>query len=188
MSEAPILGTLSPRKDVDGLTIENFGKLMRGEPRYLPCTPAGVMRMLEHERIVVAGKRVAIVGRSLLVGRPLAMMLSAKGSGGDATVVLCHSRTENLADEIRRADVVIVATGLVDTVVGDMLKPGAVVIDVGINRRPDGKLVGDVNFESASKVASAITPVPGGVGPMTVAMLLENTLKAAWEQHRARGD
>ncbi|HEX2518533.1 MAG TPA: bifunctional methylenetetrahydrofolate dehydrogenase/methenyltetrahydrofolate cyclohydrolase, partial [Castellaniella sp.] len=149
--------------------------LMTGRPRFRPCTPYGVMTMLESEGVTLRGAEAVIVGASNIVGKPMAMLLLAAG----ATVTLCNSKTRDLGAQTRRADVLVVATGKPGIVTGDMVKPGAVVIDVGINRLPSGKLVGDVDFPSAANVASAITPVPGGVGPMTIAMLLMNTLEAA---------
>ena len=170
---------IAPEKDVDGLHPENQGLLAMGRPRFVPATPAGVAELLKRSGIDIAGKRVVIVGRSSLVGRPLSILLSMKGEGLNATVTLCHTGTADLAQETLRADVLVVAAGHARSVRGDMVAPGAVVIDVGTNRGDDGKLVGDVDFEQVSKVASAITPVPGGVGPMTVAMLLVNTVTAA---------
>ena len=170
---------ISPEKDVDGLHPENQGLLAMGRPRFVPATPAGVVELLKRSGIDVAGKRVVIVGRSNLVGRPLSILLSMKGEGLNATVTLCHTGTADLAQETLRADVLVVAAGHAKAVRGDMVAPGAVVVDVGTNRGDDGKLVGDVDFDQVSKVASAITPVPGGVGPMTVAMLLVNTVTAA---------
>ena len=170
---------ISPEKDVDGLHPENQGLLAMGRPRFIPATPAGVAELLKRSGVDVAGRRVVIVGRSTLVGRPLSILLSLKGDGLNATVTLCHTGTKDLAQETLRADILVVAAGQARAVTGDMVAPGAVVIDVGTNRGDDGKLVGDVDFEQVSKVARAITPVPGGVGPMTVAMLLVNTVFAA---------
>jgi methylenetetrahydrofolate dehydrogenase (NADP+)/methenyltetrahydrofolate cyclohydrolase len=170
---------ISPSKDVDGLHPENQGLLAMGRPRFVPATPAGVVELLKRSGIDPAGKRVVIVGRSTLVGRPLSILLSSKGPGLNATVTLCHTGTKDLALETMRADILVVAAGQAKAVTGEMVSPGAVVIDVGTNRGDDGKLVGDVDFDQVSKVASAITPVPGGVGPMTVAMLLSNTVLAA---------
>jgi methylenetetrahydrofolate dehydrogenase (NADP+) / methenyltetrahydrofolate cyclohydrolase len=170
---------ISPEKDVDGLNPENQGLLAMGRPRYVPATPAGVVEILHREGIEVEGRRVVVVGRSSLVGRPLSILLSLKEPGLNATVTLCHTGTKDLGVETRRADILIVAAGRAGSVTADMITPGAVVIDVGTNTGPDGKLVGDVEFEGVSKVASAITPVPGGVGPMTVAMLLANTVAGA---------
>lgn len=167
---------IDPHKDVDGLHPFNLGKLLLGRPGLRPCTPSGVIRILEHYDIDLQGKRAVVVGRSFLVGRPLAMMLSARGA--DATVTLAHSRTENLESLTRTAEILIAAVGVPEMITGEHVSPGAVVIDVGINR-VDGRLVGDVAFDEVVEVAGAITPVPGGVGPMTRAMLLVNTLKAA---------
>ncbi|WP_322999831.1 bifunctional methylenetetrahydrofolate dehydrogenase/methenyltetrahydrofolate cyclohydrolase FolD [Castellaniella sp.] len=170
-----VIETISAAKDVDGFHISNAGLLMTGRPLFRPCTPYGVMKMLESENVPLRGAEAVIVGASNIVGKPMAMLLLAAG----ATVTLCNSKTRDLGAQTRRADVLVVATGKPGIVQGDMVKPGAVVIDVGINRLPSGKLTGDVDFESAAQVASAITPVPGGVGPMTIAMLLVNTLEAA---------
>ncbi|MCA9102278.1 MAG: bifunctional 5,10-methylenetetrahydrofolate dehydrogenase/5,10-methenyltetrahydrofolate cyclohydrolase, partial [Planctomycetales bacterium] len=173
-----VIAAIHPRKDVDGLHTENVGLLVEGRPRFVPCTPLGVCRLLERNEIETVGKHVVILGRSQLVGRPLAALLSGKGPGGDATVTLCHSRTRDLAKYARQADILVAAIGRPRFVTGDMVKPAAVVIDVGINRTDDG-LVGDVDFDSVAEIAGMITPVPGGVGPLTRAMLLENCLTAA---------
>jgi methylenetetrahydrofolate dehydrogenase (NADP+)/methenyltetrahydrofolate cyclohydrolase len=170
---------IDPEKDVDGLHPENQGLLAMGHPRYVPATPAGVVELLRREGTPVEGARVVVVGRSVLVGRPLSILLSQKGPGLNATVTLCHTGTRDLNTETRRAEILVVAAGQPNAVTADMVMPGVVVIDVGTNRDEDGKLVGDVDFESVSKVAGAITPVPGGVGPMTVAMLMANTVAAA---------
>jgi methylenetetrahydrofolate dehydrogenase (NADP+)/methenyltetrahydrofolate cyclohydrolase len=170
---------IAPEKDVDGLHPENQGLLAMGRPRFVPATPAGVVELLRRSGIEVEGRRVIVVGRSTLVGRPLSILLSSKGPGLNATVTICHTGTKDLLQETLRSDIVIVAAGRAGTLTGDMVAPGAVVVDVGTNRGPDGKLVGDVDFDRVSKVAGAITPVPGGVGPMTVAMLLHNTVTAA---------
>ena len=175
MNTAKVIETISADKDVDGFHINNAGLLMTGKPLFRPCTPYGVMRMLESENVPVRGAEAVVVGASNIVGKPMALLLLAAG----ATVTLCNSKTRDLGAQTRRADILVVATGRPGMVSGDMIKPGAVVIDVGINRLPDGRLVGDVEFESARSVAGAITPVPGGVGPMTIAMLLVNTLEAA---------
>lgn len=175
IDEKSVIAAIPPEKDVDAFHLENTGRIMVGDYRYLPCTPAGIMTMLEHENIDVCGKECVVVGRSNIVGKPMAMLLLNKSG----TVTVCHSRTKDLADVTRRADILVVAVGRAEFITGDMIKPGAVVIDVGINRCEDGKLRGDVHFESAEKVASAITPVPGGVGPMTITTLLKNTLTAA---------
>ena len=172
---ARVLEAVSPAKDVDGFHPFNMGALLAGSPRFVPCTPAGVMRLLEHAAIPLAGRRAVIVGRSNIVGKPLALLLLQK----DATVTMCHSRTANLEMEARQADILIVATGRPKLVGAAMVKPGACVVDVGINRLADGSLCGDVDFHAVKEVAGFITPVPGGVGPMTIAMLLENCLKAA---------
>jgi methylenetetrahydrofolate dehydrogenase (NADP+) / methenyltetrahydrofolate cyclohydrolase len=169
----------APEKDVDGLHPENQGLLAMGRPRFVPATPAGVVELLHREGVEVEGRRVVVVGRSNLVGRPLSILLSLKGRGLNATLTLCHTGTKDLAVETRRADILVVAAGIPKAITADMVAPGAVVIDVGTNTSADGKLVGDVDFEQVSHVAGAITPVPGGVGPMTVAMLLVNTVTAA---------
>jgi methylenetetrahydrofolate dehydrogenase (NADP+)/methenyltetrahydrofolate cyclohydrolase len=171
----PILYAVSPDKDVDGLHPVNIGKLMMGEPRFVPCTPAGIMAMLDYYKLPIEGKTAVVVGRSNLVGKPAAMLLLHR----HATVTICHSKTPDLAAVCRRADILVAAMGKARFIRGEMVKEGAVVIDVGINRQPDGKLVGDVDFEAAAAKASWITPVPGGVGPMTIAMLMRNTMLAA---------
>lgn len=170
-----ILNAVSPYKDVDGFHPLNLGNLVVGADGYRPCTPLGVMKLLESVDCDPKGKNAVVVGRSNIVGKPLALMLLEK----HATVTICHSRTASLRDEVARGDIVVVAIGKPGVVRGEWIKPGAVVIDVGINRLPNGKLCGDIDFESAKERASAITPVPGGVGPMTICMLLFNTLKAA---------
>ncbi|MFC3476917.1 bifunctional methylenetetrahydrofolate dehydrogenase/methenyltetrahydrofolate cyclohydrolase [Halobacterium litoreum] len=187
VSDERVLSAVDPAKDVDGFHPENVGKLVGGNARFKPCTPHGVQKLLEHEGVDPEGKDVVVVGRSNIVGKPLANLLMQKADGGNATVTLCHSRTDDLAAHTRRADIVISAVGVVDLVDGSMLSEDTVVIDVGINRvdadNDKGyRLTGDVDFESAKEKASAITPVPGGVGPMTRAMLLYNTVKAAGEQ------
>lgn len=181
--ETRILDAVHPLKDVDCFHPENVGRLSQGRPRFVPCTPHGVQQILHRGGIEVAGKEVVVVGRSEIVGKPLASMLiqrdSTTGAGGaNATVTVCHSRTANLAEVTRRADILIAAIGRPKFITADMIKPGAAVIDIGINRTDDG-LVGDVDFDAAREVAGHITPVPGGVGPLTIAMLLYNTLKAA---------
>lgn len=185
ISEARVLATIAPEKDVDGLHPMNFGKLVVGDPSgFVPCTPAGVLELLMRSGCTPTGKRVTIIGRSHLVGMPLGLLLLRKGMAGDATVTFCHSKTPDLSISTREADIVIVAVGSPNTLTKSMVKPGVVVIDVGTNRIPDpskpsgSRLVGDVDFAGVSEVASAITPVPGGVGPMTIAMLLKNTVKA----------
>jgi methylenetetrahydrofolate dehydrogenase (NADP+) / methenyltetrahydrofolate cyclohydrolase len=174
-----VIETISPDKDVDGFHVASAGALMTGQPGFLPCTPYGVMRLLEHVGARLAGAEAVVVGRSNIVGKPQALLLLQ----ADATVTICHSRSRDLAAHTRRADVLIAAAGRVRMITGDMVKPGAIVIDVGMNRDEAGKLCGDVDFESVREVASAITPVPGGVGPMTRAMLLVNTLEAAERKH-----
>ena len=170
-----VLDAIAAEKDVDGFRAENVGALVLGLPCFVPCTPRGAMRLLEEAGVDVAGKEAVIVGRSNIVGKPMAMLLMHAG----ATVTVCHSRTRDLAAHCRRADILVAAVGKPRFITGEMIKPGAVVIDVGINRLPDGKLCGDVDFDAARAVAGAITPVPGGVGPMTIAMLLANTLESA---------
>ncbi|AUL16836.1 bifunctional 5,10-methylene-tetrahydrofolate dehydrogenase/5,10-methylene-tetrahydrofolate cyclohydrolase [Bordetella bronchiseptica] len=175
MSAHRVIEAISPLKDVDGFHISNAGLLMTGKPQFLPCTPYGVMKLLESEGVSLRGAEAVIVGASNIVGKPMAMLLLAAG----ATVTICNSKTRDLAAQARRADVLVVAAGRAGIVDGSMIKPGAVVIDVGINRSADGRLCGDVDYGSAARVAGAITPVPGGVGPMTIAMLLANTVEAA---------
>jgi len=170
-----VIETVAPDKDVDGFHYENLGSLVVGETRFYPCTPSGVMKLLEHEGVVIEGRHAVVVGRSNIVGKPMALMLVNAG----ATVTVCNSKTPDLAAVTRQGDILVAAVGKPRLLRGDMVKPGAVVIDVGVNRMPDGTLAGDVDFESASQVASAITPVPGGVGPMTIAMLLRNTVRSA---------
>lgn len=177
LDEARVLALIDPEKDVDGFHAMNTGKLMSGQPGFVPCTPLGVMKLLEAYNIPTCGRHAVVIGRSNIVGKPMAMLLLA----ADATVTVCHSKTENLADITRQADILVAAVGRANFVTGDMIKPGATVIDVGINR-VDGALVGDVNAEEAAQKAAYLTPVPGGVGQMTIAMLLSNTLDAA-ERH-----
>jgi len=167
--------SITPEKDVDGLTWGSLGSLVAGRPVFEPCTPAGVIVLLERSGIAMDGRHAVVVGRSVIVGKPVALMLMAQG----ATVTVCHSRTHGLADHTRRADILVAAVGRTRLINGEMVKPGAAVIDVGINRLPDGKLAGDVDFQSVRGVAGFITPVPGGVGPMTIAMLMSNTVCAA---------
>jgi methylenetetrahydrofolate dehydrogenase (NADP+) / methenyltetrahydrofolate cyclohydrolase len=178
-----VLDAVPPDRDVDGFHPENAGLLSQGRPRFVPCTAAGVQRMLIDAGIETAGRHAVIVGRSDIVGKPLALLLASRGPGGDATVTICHSRSSDLATITRQADILVAAVGRPRLVTADMVKPGAAVIDVGINRiaGPDGsgKLVGDVDFDAVREVAGSISPVPGGVGPLTVAMLLANTLLAA---------
>ena len=175
INESNIIAAIPPEKDVDAFHVVNTGRIMLGNYDFLPCTPAGIMEMLKHENIDPSGKECVVVGRSNIVGKPMAMLLLH----ANGTVTVCHSKTKNLADVTRRADILVVAIGKANFITGDMIKNGAVVIDVGMNRNADGKLTGDVDFNSAEPVASAITPVPGGVGPMTITMLLKNTLTAA---------
>jgi methylenetetrahydrofolate dehydrogenase (NADP+)/methenyltetrahydrofolate cyclohydrolase len=169
-----VLAAVSPAKDVDGFHACNLGSLVRGSPRFAPCTPAGVMRMLEHAGVPLAGRHAVVIGRSNIVGKPMALLLLQK----DATVTICHSKTAHLAELARRADVLVAAAGRPRLVGADMVKPGACVVDVGIHRGEDGRLVGDVDFAAVKDIAGWITPVPGGVGPMTVAMLVANTVRA----------
>jgi methylenetetrahydrofolate dehydrogenase (NADP+)/methenyltetrahydrofolate cyclohydrolase len=177
-----VIEAIAAEKDVDGFHVSNAGLLMTGTPLFTPCTPYGVMKILESEQISLRGALAVVVGASNIVGKPMAMLLQAAG----ATVTICNSKTRDLAWHTRHADIVVVATGKPGMVTGDMIKPGAIVIDVGINRTADGKLCGDVDYASVSQVAGAITPVPGGVGPMTIAMLLVNTIEAA-ERSNASG-
>ena len=180
LDEAAVLRLIDPDKDVDGFHAMNAGRLMSGQPCFVPCTPLGVMKLLEAYDIPVRGRRAVVVGRSNIVGKPMALLLLA----ADATVTVCHSRTENLAEITREADILVAAVGRPSFITADMVKPGAAVIDVGINR-VDGTLLGDVEFAGVSEVAGFITPVPGGVGQMTIAMLLANTLDAV--KRRAQG-
>ena len=181
--EKRVIDTISPEKDVDGFTPVNAGRLLIGEPCYLPCTPHGIIKLIEFSGMDIRGKHAVVIGRSNIVGKPVALLLARKET--NATVTMCHTGTVDLAKHTREADIVVVAAGRPGTLTGDMLKPGAVVIDVGVNRIPDPtrpkgfRLVGDADFDSCAAVASAITPVPGGVGPMTITMLLWNTLEAA---------
>jgi len=177
--ERSVILAIDPQKDVDGLHPFNVGLIAEGSPRFLPCTPFGVQQLLARSGVEIPGRRVVVLGRSNLVGTPLALMLSRKGPHADATVTLCHSRTRDLGEICRQAEILVAAVGRPEFLRAEMIRPGAVVVDVGINRLPDGRIVGDVHFESAVQVAGAVTPVPGGVGRMTVAMLLANTLRAA---------
>lgn len=170
-----VINAIAPNKDVDGFHPCNIGRLFSGDPLFAPCTPQGIMTILEEYRIPIAGKHAVVIGRSIDVGRPMAALLL----NADATVTICHSKTGDLKDEARRADILVSAVGKAKFVGPDMVKEGAAVIDVGINHDEDGKLCGDVDFEAVKDVAGAITPVPGGVGPMTIATLMENTFKAA---------
>jgi len=170
-----VLFAVDPRKDVDGIHPENVGRLLMGEPRFVACTPFGVMKLIEEARLPLAGAQAVVVGRSNMVGKPMAALLL----NADATVTVCHSKTRDLAATVGRADLLVAAVGRPQMIRGDWVKPGAVVIDVGINRTAEGKLLGDVEYAGAAARAAAITPVPGGVGPMTIAMLLANTVTAA---------
>ena len=170
-----ILAAVSPAKDADGFHAENLGLLVSGRPRFVPCTPAGVMRLIGHAGVTVAGRRAVVIGRSIIVGKPLALLLLQQ----DATVTICHSKTRDLPAVAREADILVAAIGHAKFVGAEMVKPGACVIDVGINRLPDGKLCGDVDFDAVRPVAGWLTPVPGGVGPMTIALLVENCVRAA---------
>ena len=173
--EEAVLEAIAAEKDVDGFHAENVGALAQGNPRFIPCTPYGVMKMFEKGNVDLSGKEAVVIGRSNIVGKPMALLLINAG----ATVTVCNSRTKDLAGHTRRADILVAAVGKPKFVTADMVKPGAVVIDVGINRLPDGKLCGDVDFAGCLAVAGQITPVPGGVGPMTITMLLANTIEAA---------
>ena len=180
-----VLDAVPPDRDVDGFHPVNAGLLSQGRPHFIPCTAAGVQRMLLDACVETRGKHVVIVGRSDIVGKPLALLLASRGPGGDATVSICHSHTSNLKEVTQQADILIAAVGIPQLITADMVKPGAVVVDVGINRVQNGetsRLVGDVDYEPVASVAEAISPVPGGVGPLTVAMLLENTFFAAHER------
>lgn len=178
IQEQVVLDAVTPLKDVDCFHPENVGLMVQGRPRFLPCTPHGVQQLLLSSGTQVAGAHAVVLGRSEIVGKPMAMMLVQRGEAANATVTVCHSRTQGLADITKQADIIVAAIGKPRFVTADMVKPGAVIIDVGINR-VDDKLVGDVDYEPVAEIASAITPVPGGVGPMTIAMLLQNTLTAA---------
>lgn len=185
ISEPKVFNTIDPQKDVDGFTVINSGLLVQEDPdSFVPCTPQGIIELLKRERIVTEGKHAVVLGRSLIVGKPMALLLSRKHPQGNATVTICHSRSKNLAEITRTADILIAAIGRAHFVTADMVKEGAVVIDVGINRVDDPeskkgyRVVGDVEFKTVAPIAGRITPVPGGVGPMTVATLMQNTLKA----------
>ena len=178
ISEAAVIAAIAPHKDVDGFTPVNAGRMLLGQPCFVPCTPAGCLAMLRAANVPVAGRRAVVLGRSNIVGKPMALLLLRE----NATVTVCHSRTENLAEVCRQADILVAAVGKAGFVTADMVKPGAAVIDVGINRNAQGKLCGDVDFAAAEARASFITPVPGGVGLMTRAMLLVNTIQAARRQ------
>lgn len=179
LDEKSVIETISPEKDVDAFHASNVGKIMIGDYNFLPCTPAGVMELLHSADVEIAGKNCVVIGRSNIVGKPMAMLLLHE----NGTVTICHSRTQNLKEVCKSADVLVAAVGKAKFVTADMVKEGAAVIDVGMNRDENGKLCGDVDFESVEKVAGAITPVPGGVGPMTIAMLMQNTLTAAKLHH-----
>ena len=179
IDEKAVIDAIPPEKDVDGFSPVNVGRMQVGEPCYLPCTPAGCVRMIESTGVCIDGKHAVVIGRSNIVGKPAAILLLEK----NATVTICHSHTKNLQEICRSADILVAAVGRQGFVTGDMVKPGAVVIDVGINRGPDGKLHGDVDFDAAVDKAAYITPVPGGVGPMTRAMLMKNTVQAAARQN-----
>jgi len=170
-----VIEAIDPAKDVDGFHYDNVAALVVGEPAFYPCTPWGIMKILEHEDVKVEGARAVVVGRSNIVGKPMALLLLHAG----ATVTVCHSKTRDLASVTREGDILVAAVGKARMITASMVKPGAVVIDVGVNRMADGKLAGDVDFDAVAPIASAITPVPGGVGPMTIAMLLGNTVKSA---------
>jgi methylenetetrahydrofolate dehydrogenase (NADP+) / methenyltetrahydrofolate cyclohydrolase len=180
LDESEAIASISADKDVDGLTPSNLGRLLAGQPATVPCTPAGCLEILDHYGAKLEGAEAVVVGRSRLVGKPLAQLLLAR----HATVTMCHTRTRDLAAHTRRADVLCVAAGRARMITGDMVKPGAWVVDVGVNRLDNGKLAGDVDFDSVAAQAHAVTPVPGGVGPMTIAMLMKNTLRAAERQSR----
>lgn len=176
LDSRPCIDAISPEKDVDGLTAVNQGRVAMNEPGLRPCTPAGILAILDHYGISVSGKKAVVIGRSNLVGRPIALMLGSRDY--NATVTMCHSRTPDLAAVCREADIIVAALGRPRFVTADMVKPGAVIIDVGINRGEDGRLCGDVDYDNVAPIASAITPVPGGIGPMTISQLLVNTEKA----------
>ena len=175
LDEKAVINTIRPEKDVDAFHPVNVGKIMIGDYDFVPCTPAGIMELIAESGVEVEGKTCVVVGRSNIVGKPMSMLLLHK----NGTVTTCHSRTKNLAEVVKTADILVAAVGKANFITADMVKPGAVVIDVGMNRLEDGRLVGDVDFDSVEKVAGAITPVPGGVGPMTIAMLMKNTFTAA---------
>ena len=185
ISEKKVIDTIAVEKDVDGFTPANVGKMLIGDTCFLPCTPHGIIKLIEVAGMEISGKHAVVIGRSNIVGKPVAALLARKGANANATVTLCHTGTPDMSVHTKMADIVVVAAGRPNTLTGDMLKPGAVVIDVGVNRIPDAtrpkgfRLVGDADFDSCAEVASAITPVPGGVGPMTITMLLWNTLEAA---------
>ena len=175
ISEEKVINRIDPEKDVDAFSPSNVGRIVIGKYSFLPCTPAGVMALLDHYNIEIEGKRCVVIGRSNIVGKPMALLLLER----NGTVTVCHSRTKNISEITREADIIVCAVGRAGFLRGDMVKQGAVVIDVGINRNADGKLCGDVSFDEVAEIASYITPVPGGVGPMTITMLMKNTLSAA---------
>jgi len=179
LDDSLVIAAIDPKKDVDAFHAENVGHMMIGDQQFLPCTPAGVMGLLHRSDIAVEGKQCVVIGRSNIVGKPMAMLLLQE----NGTVTICHSRTKNLAEICRQADILVAAVGRAKFVTADMVKPGATVIDVGINRDENGKLCGDVDFAAVEPIAGAITPVPGGVGPMTIALLMKNTLTAAKQQN-----
>ena len=186
ISEAKVYSTVSPQKDVDGFHPVNVGKLMLGDPTgFHPCTPAGIVQLLAHSNVKTDGAEVVVLGRGNIVGKPMAAMLCQKGKNANATVTICHSATRDIKSHCLRADILIAAMGVAEFVKADMVKPGAAVIDVGVNR-VNGKLVGDVDFAAVQKVAGKITPNPGGVGPMTIAMLMQNTVTAAQRFHASQ--
>ena len=180
ISEETVLNAISPKKDVDAFHPTNVGKIVSGKYDFLPCTPAGIMELLHFYNVDITGKECVVIGRSNIVGKPMALLLLAE----NGTVTVCHSKTKNLSEVTKRADILVVAIGRANFVTKDMVKEGAVVIDVGINRLDDGKLAGDVDFQSVEPIVSKITPVPGGVGPMTITMLLKNTLTAAKKENK----
>jgi methylenetetrahydrofolate dehydrogenase (NADP+)/methenyltetrahydrofolate cyclohydrolase len=192
IDEGAVIDAIAPEKDVDGFTPVNVGRMLIGQTCFLPCTPHGIIQMLLKAGVKTSGAHAVVVGRSNIVGKPVASLLARKAEGGNATVTVCHTGTRDLAAFTRQADILVVAAGRPNTVTGDMVKPGATVIDVGVNRIPDAtkksgfRLAGDVDFDSAKEVASLITPVPGGVGPMTITMLLHNTLESARRASVAR--
>ena len=175
LDEKAVINTIRPEKDVDAFHPVNVGKIMIGDYDFVPCTPAGIMELIAESKVEVEGKTCVVIGRSNIVGKPMSMLLLHK----NGTVTTCHSRTKNIKEITKTADILVAAVGRANFVTEDMVKPGAVVIDVGMNRLDDGRLVGDVDFENVEKIAGAITPVPGGVGPMTIAMLMQNTFTAA---------
>ena len=179
LDDSLVIAAIDPRKDVDAFHAENVGHIMIGDQRFLPCTPAGVMELIHRSGITVEGKHCVVIGRSNIVGKPMAMLLLQE----NGTVTICHSRTKGLAEICRQADILVAAVGRAKFVTADMVKPGATVIDVGINRDENGKLCGDVDYDAVEPIAGAITPVPGGVGPMTIALLMKNTLTAAKQQN-----